>query len=151
MFQKQALNAINNCESEFVLDEDLKLTKEEVEYVYGIVYYSTPLYAIAGLYETDEPNVYHISYFQEFSVGEEDENGVPSDINLVGEASPEEAKKTVDAFKDYVTETINNNLTADSMDAERAEVIYTQIIKDLTLKYSDNADAVYAHLFLQNA
>ena len=28
---KQALNAINNCESEFVLDEDLKLTKEEVE------------------------------------------------------------------------------------------------------------------------
>lgn len=134
---KQALNAINNCESEFVLDEDLKLTKEEVEYVYGIVYYSTPLYAIAGLYETDEPNVYHISYFQEFSVGEEDENGVPSEINLVGEASPEEAKETVDAFKDYVTETINNNLTKDMSEAEMAAALYKILVRDIKLEVKD--------------
>ena len=43
---KQALIAINNCETEFVLDEDIKLTQEEMDYVFGVIYYSTPLYAV---------------------------------------------------------------------------------------------------------
>ena len=98
---KQALIAINNCETEFVLDEDIKLTQEEMDYVFGVIYYSTPLYAVAGVYETDKPNVYNISYFQEFVLGEEDENGVAQNVQLVGEASPEEAKEIVAALNSF--------------------------------------------------
>lgn len=134
---KQALRAIDNCDTEFVLDEDLKMTPEEIEYVFGIVYYSTPLYAIAGLYETEEPNVYHISYFQEFVLGEEDENGVPQAVQVLGEASPEEARETVEAFKDYVTETINGNLTNDMSEAEMAAVLYKKLVTDIRLEVED--------------
>ena len=73
-------------------------------------------------------------------MGEEDENGVPSDINLVGEASPEEAKKTVDAFKDYVTETINNNLTKDMSEAEMAAALYKILVRDIKLEVKDTED-----------
>ncbi len=131
---KQALIAINNCETEFVLDEDIKLTQEEMDYVFGVIYYSTPLYAVAGVYETDKPNVYNISYFQEFVLGEEDENGVAQNVQLVGEASPEEAREIVEAFQEYVTETINNNLSSDMTEREMASILYKKIVTDIALE-----------------
>ena len=46
---KDALVAINNCDTEFTIDEDLKLTENDIQILYYIIYYSTPLYAVVLL------------------------------------------------------------------------------------------------------
>ncbi|MBP5493661.1 MAG: hypothetical protein J6X97_01090 [Lachnospiraceae bacterium] len=132
---KQALVAIDNCETEFVIDDDLKLTDDEAQYVYGVLYYSNPLSTVVSTYPSEEdPHVYKLSYFQQYALGEEDENGIPTSYQYMGESTPEEAKVTIDAFKDYVTETINENITADMSDAEMASIIYKKLLTDIELE-----------------
>ena len=132
---KQALVAIDNCETEFVIDDDLELTDDEAQYVYGVLYYSNPLSTVVSTYPSEEdPHVYKLSYFQQYALGEEDENGIPTSYQYMGESTPEEAKVTIDAFKDYVTETINENITADMSDAEMASIIYKKLLTDIELE-----------------
>ena len=131
---KQALVAIDNCETEFVID-DLELTDDEVQYVYGVLYYTNPLSTVVSTYPSEEdPHVYKLSYFQQYALGEEDENGIPTSYQYMGESTPEEARVTIDAFKDYVTETINENITADMSDAEMASIIYKKLLTDIELE-----------------
>lgn len=132
---KQALVAIDNCETEFVIDDDLELTDDEAQYVYGVLYYSNPLSTVVSTYPSEEdPHVYKLSYFQQYALGEEDENGIPTSYQYMGESTPEEARVTIEAFKDYVTETINENITADMSDAEMASIIYKKLLTDIELE-----------------
>ena len=132
---KQALVAIDNCETEFVIDDDLELTDDEAQYVYGVLYYTNPLSTVVSTYPSEEdPHVYKLSYFQQYALGEEDENGIPTSYQYMGESTPEEAKVTIDVFKDYVTETINENITADMSDAEMASIIYKKLLTDIELE-----------------
>ncbi|MBR5066842.1 MAG: hypothetical protein IKX08_04255 [Lachnospiraceae bacterium] len=132
---KQALVAIDNCETEFVIDDDLELTDDEAQYVYGVLYYSNPLSTVVSTYPSEEdPHVYKLSYFQQYALGEEDENGIPTSYQYMGESTPEEARVTIEAFKDYVTETINENLTSDMSDAEMASIIYKKLLTDIELE-----------------
>ena len=132
---KQALVAIDNCETEFVIDDDLELTDDEAQYVYGVLYYTNPLSTVVSTYPSEEdPHVYKLSYFQQYALGEEDENGIPTSYQYMGESTPEEARVTIEAFKDYVTETINENLTSDMSDAEMASIIYKKLLTDIELE-----------------
>ena len=127
---KMALWAIDNCATEFVLDEDLSLTHEELNQVYYVLFLSNPLTSVVGVYETEEKNVYRLSYFPQYDLEEK---------NYTGESDPEEARKQIEDFKDYVTETINNNLTSDMSDTEIAAILYKQIVSDIKLEVPDSA------------
>jgi len=127
---KMALWAIDNCATEFVLDEDLSLTQEELNQVYYVLFLSNPLTSVVGVYETEEKNVYRLSYFPQYDL----EEG-----NYTGESDPEEARKQIEDFKDYVTETINNNLTSDMSDTEIAAILYKQIVSDIHLEVPESA------------
>ena len=127
---KMALWAIDNCETEFVLDEDLSLTQEELNQVYYVLFLSNPLTSVVGVYETEEKNVYRLSYFPQYDLEEK---------NYTGESDPEEARKQIEDFKDYVTETINNNLTSDMSDTEIAAILYKQIVSDIHLEVPESA------------
>ncbi|MCR4928963.1 MAG: hypothetical protein K5988_03090, partial [Lachnospiraceae bacterium] len=114
--------------------KDEECTSAEFKLAYQLAAISSPLVNVAYINYDDMDNI-TITYFP--SVEYDEFNEV-----VYGEESNKDAAKDIfENFENYVTETINNNLTGDSTDAERAEVIYTQIIKDLTLKYSDNEDA----------
>lgn len=134
---KQALLAINNCETEFKVDEDIKLTQDELQYVYIILYYSNPISTVAGANPTEDPNKYEISYYMRYSDGEENAEDVPTDVPAVTEVDPAEAKVTIEAFKEYVTETINSNLTSDMSEREMAAIIYKQLLTDIKLEVND--------------
>ena len=127
---KMALWAIDNCATEFVLDEDLSLTQEELNQVYYVLFLSNPLTSVVGVYETEEKNVYRLSYFPQYDLEEK---------NYTGESDPEEARKQIEDFKDYVTETINNNLTSDMSDTEIAAILYKQIVSDIHLEVPESA------------
>ena len=127
---KMALWAIDNCATEFVLDEDLSLTQEELNQVYYVLFLSNPLTSVVGVYETEEKNVYRLSYFPQYDLEEK---------SYTGESDPEEARKQIEDFKDYVTETINNNLTSDMSDTEIAAILYKQIVSDIKLEVPESA------------
>lgn len=127
---KMALWAIDNCATEIVIDEETSLTEEELEQVYYVLFLSNPLTSVVGVYETEEKNVYRLSYFPQYDLEEK---------NYTGESDPEEARKQIEDFKDYVTETINNNLTSDMSDTEIAAILYKQIVSDIKLEVPDSA------------
>lgn len=127
---KMALWAIDNCATEIVIDEETSLTEEELEQVYYVLFLSNPLTSVVGVYETEEKNVYKLSYFPQYDLEEK---------NYTGESDPEEARKQIEDFKDYVTETINNNLTSDMSDTEIAAILYKQIVSDIKLEVPDSA------------
>lgn len=124
---KEILIAINNGDEEYVLDENLKMTDEEIELVSSIVYASNPIASIVYWEPTKKKNVYKLLYFPYNGLTEaEAEEGT-------GELTPvdmDEVKETIDDFKNYVSDTINNNLTADMSEKEMAAAIYKHIIKD---------------------
>ncbi len=120
---------------EYTIDlKDEECTSAEFKLAYQLAAISSPLVNVAYINYDDMDNI-TITYFPSVEYDEFNE------VVYGEESNKDAAKDTFENFENYVTETINNNLTADSTDAERAEVIYTQIIKDLTLKYSDNEDA----------
>ena len=55
---KEILIAINNGDEEYVLDENLKMTDEEIELVSSIVYASNPIASIVYWEPTKKKNVY---------------------------------------------------------------------------------------------
>ncbi len=114
--------------------KDEECTSAEFKLAYQLAAISSPLVNVAYINYDDMDNI-TITYFPSVEYDEFNE------VIYGEESNKDAAKDTFENFENYVTETINNNLTADSTDAERAEVIYTQIIKDLTLKYSDNENA----------
>ena len=60
---KEILIAINNCDTEYVLDENLKMTDEDIELVSNIVYASNPIASVVYWELNETKNVYKILYF----------------------------------------------------------------------------------------
>ena len=136
---KMALWAIDNCATEIVIDEETSLTEEELEQVYYVLFLSNPLCSVVSVYGTEEKNVYKLSYFPQYDLGEEEDEYGIKQMSYLGDSDPEEAKKQIEAFKDYVTETINNTLTSDMSDTEIAAALYKQIVSDIHLEVPDSA------------
>ena len=72
-----------------------------------------------------ESNIYKISYFPTVSA---DGHEI-----FEGDISMSEVENRLSAFEEYVTNTINNNITADDDYMERAEKIYKVLIEDIEL------------------
>lgn len=131
---KIIMQSVYDLEDIIDLKDEEECTSAEFKLAYQLAAISSPLVNVAYINYDDMENI-TITYFPSVEYDEFNE------VVYGEESNKDAAKDTFENFENYVTETINNNLTGDSTDAERAEVIYTQIIKDLTLKYSDNEDA----------
>ena len=134
---KEILIAINNCDTEYVLDENLKMTDEEINLVSNIVYVSNPIASIVYWEPTETKNVFKLLYFPYYGISEaEAENGTAEPVSV----DMDEVKNTVDDFKNYVSDTINNNITADMNEKEMAAAVYRHIIKDYEFAPKDTDD-----------
>ncbi len=134
---KEILIAINNCDTEYVLDENLKMTDKDIELVSNIVYESTPIATVVDWEPTEKENVYKILYFPYNGLSESEAD------DGTGELVPldmDEVKDTIDDFKNYVSETINNNITADMNEKEMAAAIYRHIIRDYEFSPESTTD-----------
>ena len=126
-------------ESVYDLEDSIDLSEEdcsnaEFKLAYQLAAISSPLVNVAYINYDDMENI-TITYFPSIEYNDFNEQ-------VIGEESNKDAaKETFDNFVEYVTDTINNNLTDENTDIERAEIIYTQIIKDFELRYSNDEDA----------
>lgn len=111
---KQALFAIDNHEKELVLDEKQELSEQDIIDIYKVVYFSNPVTSIVMVSPTDKKNVFELEYF----VGEE-------------LAEDDEAVSVIEDFRNYITETINENLSSDMSEKEMAAILYKKLITDI--------------------
>ncbi|MBR6383696.1 MAG: hypothetical protein IKS56_06895 [Lachnospiraceae bacterium] len=126
---KDVLRAIDRYDTEFVLDPDITLSEAEIDEISYVIFYSNPISNAVYFYETDVKNVYALEYLPQYTVTEE----AGEENVTVEESDLEEVKGIIDGFKDYVTETINNNLNKDMSEREMAAIIYRQLITDISL------------------
>lgn len=128
---KQLLNAVYNADSE-VTFEDCSGTGD----FYNATMVATlcnPMMEAVEVIPIDQSTC-ELHYFGSIVLDSTDEHGTPH--YAIGEGyAKEETKAIIDEFVDYITEIINDNLTADSTDRERAEVIYKQLIKDMKFSF----------------
>ena len=126
-------------ESVYDLEDTIDVSEEdcssaEFKLAYQLATISLPLVNIAYINYDDMDNI-TIQYFPSFEFNEFNEQ-------VIGESSNKDAaRETFEYFENYVTDTINNNLTDENTDMERAEIIYTQLIQDFELRYSEDDDA----------
>ncbi|MBO4310590.1 MAG: hypothetical protein J5856_05940 [Lachnospiraceae bacterium] len=105
----------------------LECTKDEFRLACELADCSTPLMVNVDINYDDMENI-TVSYRT---------NPIVTDGNKATYEvlDKEEGRAQIDAFVDYVTETINNNLTSESTDADRARIIYEEIIKEKKAKF----------------
>ena len=105
---KIILKALDKCE------EQIKLAR-----------INSPMAACVDINMT-EPNIYKISYFP--TISEDHREIYESDTDIA------EVERKYTAFKEYVTDAINNNITADDDYMERAAKIYKFMIENIELE-----------------
>ena len=86
---------------------------------------NSPMASCVGIIMT-EPNIYKISYFP--TISEDHREIYESDTDIA------EVERKYTAFKEYVTDAINNNITADDDYMERAAKIYKFMIENIELE-----------------
>lgn len=122
---KKILKAVYDRETEFELSADDGFDEMDFNRGIKLARMSSPLVSCVDITMTDI-NKYEIRYFPELSDDYTELIYVDTDMADV------ERKYT--AFEEYVTETINNNITADDDYMERAEKIYRFLMDDIELE-----------------
>ena len=135
---KLMMEASAKVEEEVEIPEDLRdLPVEELEIAYGIAYTYSPIAASTDFEVSEDGKTAKLSYFKTMKYDGFDDDGNPNwQDDEEEKASKEEARKEFETFVDYVTDTINDCVTKDSTDEERARSIYEKLVKDFPIAVS---------------
>ncbi len=127
---KNILNAIHEHKIEFELTCDDEVDEMEFNRGFKLARLASPMARCVDI-TIVETNKYRISYFPTAS-----ENGMEI---FEGDTEMSEVENRLNAFEEYITETINNNITADDDYMERARKIYKVLIEDIELVEDEQA------------
>ncbi len=135
---KRLLTAAYNAETEITFDDEENVDRNDVYKAYNVAVLSSPIFDAVNFYQIED-NTWGLTYFAPIVVDGMDEYG----HNTYGQGESleqQETKNMIDSYVGYVSGIINNNLTQESTDRERAEIIYKELIKDIkyNLDASDN-------------
>lgn len=135
---KMLLDAVYHMEPEIVFEGPDAVSEEDIDTAIMVASLACPLMNAASI-STVDGTTYNISYFDTISLTDISEEG---DFNFgsTGVLESSEALSRFEDFIDYVTCTINDNITPENTQAECAQIIYEQLIKDmeLDLNYLNN-------------
>ena len=135
---KLMMEASAKVEEEVEIPEDLRdLPVEELEIAYGIAYTYSPIAASTDFEVSEDGKTAKLSYFKTMKYDGFDDDGNPNwQDDEEEKATKEEARKEFETFVDYVTDTINDCVTKDSTEEERARSIYEKLVKDFPIAVS---------------
>ena len=122
---KIILKALDECKEQIELTEEDGIDDMEFNRGLKLARINSPMAACVDINMT-EPNIYKISYFPTLS--EDNREIYESDTDIA------EVERKYTAFKEYVTDAINNNITADDDYMERAAKIYKFMIENIELE-----------------
>lgn len=131
---KKIMQTVYETGSEVEFEEGEHYTLNELQLAYSLAMISTPLMETVGLNFEDTDNV-TIVYFPQYST---DESGNPE---VSEDAGRGEAREKYEKFEQYITDTINENITPENSDEERAAIIFGEIVKDF--EYVSDAETGY--------
>ena len=122
---KIILKALDECKEQIELTEEDGIDDMEFNRGLKLARINSPMAACVDINMT-EPNIYKISYFP--TISEDHREIYESDTDIA------EVERKYTAFKEYVTDAINNNITADDDYMERAAKIYKFMIENIELE-----------------
>ena len=126
---RKIMENVYNVEETFVLEDEYEITEAEFNIAYQLATQSSPMVDSVYITREDDTN-YKVVYFPKVDF---DERNQP----IYGEGlTPEEAKAIFDEYETFVTDMINDNLTSENTDMERAEIIYKALIMNVDCTYS---------------
>ena len=118
------LNAIHEHKTEFELTGDDEVDELDFNRGFKLARTTSPMATCVDITMVDT-NIYKISYFPAVSAD--------GSIELDEDTDMSEVENRLNAFEEYVTEMINNNITADDDYMQRAKKIYKALIEDIEL------------------
>ena len=119
------LKALDECKEQIELTEEDGIDDMEFNRGLKLARINSPMAACVDI-TIVEPNVYKVSYFP--TISEDHREIYESDTDIA------EVERKYTAFKEYVTDAINNNITADDDYMERAAKIYKFMIENIELE-----------------
>lgn len=122
---KIILKALDECKEQIELTEEDGIDDMEFNRGLKLARINSPMAACVDI-TIVEPNVYKVSYFP--TISEDHREIYESDTDIA------EVERKYTAFKEYVTDAINNNITADDDYMERAAKIYKFMIENIELE-----------------
>ena len=122
---KIILKALDECQEQIELTEEDGIDDMEFNRGLKLARMNSPMASCVDIIMT-ETNIYKINYFPTLS--EDHREFYESDTDMA------EVERKYTAFKEYVTEAINNNITADDDYMERAAKIYKFMIENIELE-----------------
>ena len=122
---KIILKALDECKEQIELTEEDGIDDMDFNRGLKLARINSPMAACVDINMT-EPNIYKISYFP--TISEDHREIYESDTDIA------EVERKYTAFKEYVTDAINNNITADDDYMERAAKIYKFMIENIELE-----------------
>ena len=122
---KIILKALDKCEEQIELTEEDEIDDMDFNRGLKLARINSPMASCVDIIMT-EPNIYKISYFP--TISEDHRELYESDTDMA------EVERKYTAFKEYVTDAINNNITADDDYMERAAKIYKFMIENIELE-----------------
>lgn len=128
---KAYMNAAYNMDTEFSVPEDEVPEGEDLWTAIELASILNPLCEAAGFDNTEESNRFKITYFPRYII--KDSGGY--DINIVMDTEstkdPDEAKELYNEFVDYVSDLVNNNVSEEDSDIEKARAVYKALVSDI--------------------
>ena len=127
---RKMMEEVFDTAESFELDDDLECTDSEFNVAYELAVRSNPFMETV-IIDRGEENDFHVRYFP---LGTYDEF---NDI-IYGEGiAPEEAKIIYDDYAKTIEDIVNENLTSDNTEMERAEIIYKVLVENLECDYGE--------------
>ncbi|MBP5494084.1 MAG: hypothetical protein J6X97_03240 [Lachnospiraceae bacterium] len=132
---KQMMKAVYDCKTEFEIPPEYQLNYDETYNAINIARMSCPLLDACEFGTlTDNPLVYSVIYNPKSSYVLDEEGNIDEDQIGFTQLNDEEARKMVVDFTDYVQTIIDNNISKDDSDMEKAEKIYEAIVKEISYR-----------------
>lgn len=125
---KCILQSIYDVEDTVDLSSVADPTSAEFKIALDLAEFSSPIVSTVYIEYSDMEDI-KIIYFPKESDGESE------DSTLVDGYERKDVIEIYDNFRIYITDTINNNLTDENTDLERAEIIMREMVDKLTLYY----------------
>ena len=126
---KIILKALDECKEQIELTDEDGIDDMDFNRGLKLARMNSPMASCVDITMV-EPNVYKVSYFPTLSVDHSEL--YESDTDMA------EVERKYTAFKKYVTDTINNNITADDDNMERAAKIYKFMIENIELEEDED-------------
>ena len=131
---KQMMKAVYNCKTEFEIPPEYELDIEEWWTAINLARMSCPLIDACSVGPSfdEDPLHYYVTYMPK-TVMSLNEEGEIDEENYT-ELDEVEASKMVNDYTDFVQTIIDNNVTKDDSDIEKAEKIYKALIKEISCR-----------------